>query len=125
MTGTRRTPIARSHTPLITPDLVRRWRRAVALNKHAHRSPAHRNLAYDAEIEVGRMLGTKLWQISVFLDELFVLDRPPDHIVRHGREDDWHHTRNLRAQLRAADQELRRQERAARRARKAAPEPAA
>jgi hypothetical protein len=126
MSGTKRTRIDRQQRAgLITPQTISLYRRALKLHKRAHLSDADQRAAYDAENDVDRALGIKLWQISVFLDEYFVRDTPPDNIVRRGRTDDWYHTRELRRQLAEADRELRRQERAARRVKAAPPSPPA
>jgi hypothetical protein len=123
MPGTRRTPLARSHTPLITPQVVELYRRALRLRKQAHLSEADRELAIDAERDVDRALGLKLWDDSVFEDFMFVSDEPPAYL-RESRDanavEGWYHVRELRRQLKEADRELRRQERAARRAKAAA-----
>ena len=123
MPGTKRTPIARSRTPLITPQIVDNWRRALKLNKRAHLSHADFELAYAAERDVDRALGIKLWNISIFEDEMFKHDSPPEYLFQQGRADGWYRTHELRRQLAEADRELRRQERAARRAKTLSPSP--
>jgi hypothetical protein len=124
MSGTKRTRIAR--TPivgLITPQIVAAYRRMLELRKHAHRSPTHRTMAFDAEIAVDGMLGTKPWQISALNDDMFTLGRPFDYLCQMGRADDWHRANELRQQLQQADREMRRQERAARRTKAPSSEP--
>jgi hypothetical protein len=101
--------LSKQRAGVITPELVKAWRRAVALNKQAHLSPKHREIAYDAEIVVDKMLGTRLYEISVFLDPYFARDEPPDHIVAQRRVGDWQRAHEQRQQLREADRELRRQ----------------
>jgi len=68
------------------------------------------------------MLGLKLWDLSVFEDFMFAADQPPAYLREGGNAsaaDGWHRVRLLREQLQAADRSLRRQERAARRAKDA------
>ena len=124
MPGTKRTPLARQHTPLITPQVVDLYRRALELRKRAHLSDADKHACWDAEHAVDRMLGLKLWDDSVFEDFMFVSDEPPAYL-REGRDasavEGWYRVRELRQQLMEADRELRRQERKARRAK--IPEP--
>jgi len=113
MPGTRRTPINRQHTPLITPTVLGLYRRALKLRKHAHLSDDDRHAAHAAERDVDRALGVRLWEAGIF--------RTLDY--QHPGRADWDRAAELRRQLEAANRELRQQERAARRAAKAISQP--
>ena len=94
----------------ITPDLVRRWRRAKELAKQADR-----DLAYSAEAALNNALGLRLWDYSVLDDLVFNgRDEPPEYLSRQApaRIPIWRRTHELRQQIEAADRELRQQERA-------------
>lgn len=97
----------------ISPDLIRRWRRARALNEQAHHSPAHRDLAYSSECDLNRSLGLRLWDYNVLDDVYFTSDQPPAYLERQAPERIplWHRTNELRRQLAEAEREMRRQER--------------
>jgi len=118
MPGTRRTPIARSRAPLITPQVIDLYRTALKLRAKAQRSgtTADRDAAQEAENAVDRAFfgPARLWHCSIFDDFMFTSDDPPAYLLQHGRADDWRHVRSLRLQLQAADRELKKQERAAR-----------
>jgi hypothetical protein len=119
MSGTKRVRVAR--TPalgLITPQVIALYRHALKLRARAHRSPADLDAFSSAESDLNHSLGLKMWDVTVLEDYMFTPDAPPDSPP--AAQDGWFRTRELRQQLQAADRELRKQERAARRA-KAAP----
>jgi hypothetical protein len=122
MSGTKRVRIAR--TPalgLITPQVLALYRHALELRARARRSEADLEAFSRAEDDLNRALGLKMWDVTVLEDYMFTPDEPPDYMPP-AAQDGWYRTRELRRQLAEADRELRRQERAARRA-KAAPDP--
>src|SRR5262249_53180737 len=110
MPGTRRTPIARSRTPLITAHTVDLFRTALRLRKSKPGSLE----AHEAERAVDRMVGWKMWNISLWDFDIYSREKPPEDRHLHR---DWQHALELRLQLEAAVREQRQQERAARRAR--------
>ena len=119
MSGTKRTRLSRTPTlGLITPQVL-------SLYRYARRRGADLQTRQDAEKDCERALGIKLWDISPFDDFMFRRGEPPEYLRQRGpgAVEDWHHAKDLRQQLEAADRELRRQERAARRAAKAVAEP--
>jgi len=89
MPGTRRTPINRQHTPLITPTVLGLYRRALKLRKHAHLSDDDRHAAHAAERDVDRALGVRLWEAGIF--------RTLDY--QHPGRADWDRAAELRRQL--------------------------
>jgi hypothetical protein len=116
MSGTKRVRIPR--TPalgLITPQVVALYRHALELRARACRSEADLEAFSSAENDLNHSLGLRMWDVGVFEDFMFVPDEPPDYMPPAAR-DGWYRTRELRQQLQAADRELRKQERAARRA---------
>jgi hypothetical protein len=122
MSGTKRVRVARAPAAgLITPQVIALYRHARALQARAHRSEADLDAFSTAEDDLNRALGLKMWDVTVLEDYMFTPDEPPDYMPPAAR-DGWYRTRELRQQLQAANHELRKQERAARRA-KAAPEP--
>jgi hypothetical protein len=126
MPGTRRTPIRRQHTSLITAQAVALYQRALKARAKVHLSDELRQAAHDAERDCDRLLGLRLWDFSIFDDFMFDCDEPPKYLLERGvrAADGWWHVKELRRQLVEADRELRRQRRGARRAAKAIPEPA-
>jgi hypothetical protein len=88
----------------ITPDLVRRWRRAKELAKQASLSPAHRDLAYTAECDLNRALGLRLWDYSVLDDMYFTSGEPPAYLEKQApaRIPIWRRVHELRQQIEAA-----------------------
>jgi hypothetical protein len=123
MSGTKRVRIPR--TPalgLITPQVVALYRHALELRARAHLSPDDLEAYSRAETDLNNSLGLRMWDVGVLEDYMFTPDAPPDYMPA-GAVDGWFRTRELRRQLAEADHELRKQERAARRAAKAAPEP--
>ena len=120
MSGTKRVRIPR--TPalgLITPQVIALYRHALKLRARAHLSPDDLEAFSHAETNLDRSLGLQMWDVGVLEDYMFTPDEPPNYMPR-AAVDGWYRTRELRRQLAEADRELRRQERAARRA-KAAP----
>jgi len=116
MPGTKRTPIARSRTPLITPQALDLYRRALKLRTRAHLSSTDKYACHDAERDLDRMLGLKLWDTSVF--DTIGYEQPPAYMNADQREG-WLWSMELRQQLETAA----RQERAARRAKATPPSP--
>jgi len=118
MSGTKRTRIPRTPTlGLISPQALSLYRHAVALRRRG----ADRETCHAAERDLDRLLGVRLWHVSIFdFDDIFDRNAPPAYM---GDAEDWHRALQLRQQLEAADRELRCQERAARRAAKVIPEP--
>jgi hypothetical protein len=114
MPGTKRTPIARSWTPLITPQALDLYRRALKLRTRAHLSSADKYACHDAERDLDRALGIKLWDTSVF--DTIGYKQPPAYMNADQREG-WMWSMGLRQQLEAAV----RQERTARRAKAVPP----
>src|SRR5262249_11487429 len=120
MSGTKRVRIPRTSAPgLVSPQAVYLYRTALRLRAKANRSgtSADRDAAHDAEADVDRLLGggvRRLWLVSIF--DVYRFQEPGNA--------DWEQKMALRQQLDAAVSELRRQEREARRAAKAIPEPA-
>jgi hypothetical protein len=122
MPGTRRTPIRRQHTSSIAAalPLYQRARKARAKANHSN-SEADRQAAHAAERDCDRLLGIRLWHVSIFdFDDIFGRKAPPAYM---GSGKDWHRALELRQQLEEADRELRRRERAARRAKATPPSP--
>jgi hypothetical protein len=105
MPGTRRTPIARSRTPLITAHTVDLFRTALRLRKSKPGSLE----AHEAERAVDRMVGWKMWNISLWDFDIYSREKPPEDRHLHR---DWQHALELRLQLEAAVRALRRSERA-------------
>ena len=114
MPGTRRTPIGRAWTPLITPQALGLYRRALKLRARAHLSSADKHACYDAERDVDRVFGLRLWQPSIF--DTIGYEQPPAYMSADQREG-WMWSMGLRQQLEAAV----RQERRARRAKAVPP----
>ena len=119
MPGTRRTPLVRAHTPQITAQAIALYQRALKARAKAqakgHYSPEF-YAAHDAEADLDRLLDggvRRLWETSVFDVYRF----------RHPGDPAWERTMEQRRQLDAAVRELKRREREARRAAKAAVEP--
>ena len=118
MPGTRRTPIRRQHTSLITAQAVALFRHALSLRRRG----ADQQTCRAAERDVDRMLGVKLWQVSIFdFDDILDRDAPPAYMGP--RHEDWSRALELRQGLEQADRDLRKQERAARRAKATPPSP--
>src|SRR5262245_18958148 len=120
MSGTKRVRIPRaSALGLVSPQACDLYRHALKLQVKAQRSgvDADKHAAWDAEADLDRLLGggvRRLWEVSVF--DVYRFQEPGDP--------GWERKAELRRQLDAAVAELRRQEREARRAAKAIPEPA-
>jgi hypothetical protein len=110
---TKRTPITRQRTPLVTPQIVDLYRHAIELRTQARRirTNAAWEAAGDAESAVNRALNIKLWETSLF----DAIDFPHEN----DGTPDWLRAAELARQLQEADRELRRQERKARRAKNA------
>jgi hypothetical protein len=121
MSGTKRVRVARTPAQgLITAQVLALYRHALELRARARRSEADLDAFSAAEDALNNALGLKMSDVTVLEDFMFAPDEPPD--MPRAAVDGWYRTRELRQQLQAADRELRKQERAARRA-KAAPEP--
>src|SRR5262245_23485115 len=82
MSGTRRTPIARSHAPQITPQIVSLFRHALELRRQG----ADRETVHAAERDVDRMLGLKLGNDSVFNSWFDTAEGPPDYLLARNAE---------------------------------------
>ena len=114
MSGTRRTPIARSHAPQITAQVISLFRHALKLRRQG----SDQETVHAAERNVDRMLGLKLWNDSVFNSWFDTAEGPPDYLLERNAdaaERAFWRIKRLREQLLQADRELTRQERAARR----------
>ena len=98
MPGTRRTPIRRQHTSSIAAalPLYQRARKARAKANHSN-SDADRQAAHAAERDCDRLLGIRLWHVSIFdFDDIFGRKAPPAYM---GSGEDWHRALELRQQL--------------------------
>jgi hypothetical protein len=123
MPGTKRVPLARSHTlslqhvlPLYRHALRARtkWRRT--------RNDADYSELIEAQKNCDRALGTRLWQVSIFdFDDLHNRNAPPDYMGPRRRED-WYRALELRQALEQLDREQQQQQRKAREAQRTEPE---
>jgi hypothetical protein len=122
MSGTKRVRVARTPAAgLITAQVIALYRRALQLRARAHRSEADLDAFSAAEDDLNHALGLSMSDVTVLEDYMFVPNTVPNYMPP-AAQDGWYRTRELRRQLAEADRELRKRERAARRA-KAAPEP--
>jgi hypothetical protein len=127
MSGTRRTPIARSRTPPVTPEAVRlframqRCRCTCEPDRVGHKQCAGCERWWDLHTELRRETRSKLWDWPCIEDPSEGNPHPPG-TYNHER---WKPDLEARELWRALDQgarEMRRQERAARCAKAAQPE---
>ena len=113
MSGTKRVRIPRTSAPgLISPQALSLYRHALDLRRRG----ADQETVQAAENDLDRLLGggvRRLWEVSIW--DVYRFQEPGDPV--------WERTMERRRQLDAAVRELKRQERAARRAAKAVPEP--
>jgi hypothetical protein len=122
MSGTKRVRVARaSALGLITPQVIALYRHALELRARAHRSEADLDAFSAAEDALNNALRLRMCDVGIFEDFMFAPDTVPDYMPPAAQAG-WYRTRELRRQLAEADHELRKQERAAGRA-KATPEP--
>jgi hypothetical protein len=110
MAGTHRTPLARTHHgALITAQALSLYRRAVDLRRRG----ADKETVHTAEADLERLLGggrRPFFETTIF--DVYRFQEPGDPV--------WERKVRLRRQLDAAVRELKRQEREAQRAARAA-----